>query len=138
MDTNRRLDRPAAAALTRRFARAGYPTHEVVAKLVTEVAMGRAPLYAASGSVAPQDSEPVTRSVVLHCASPPILPDPSGSPFILVNGHIPEPGRTLIPAHHVGLGRNVVAVSDGRGQTRRLVTAAPAGRSLGRFSTSSI
>ena len=81
---------------------------------------------------------PTARSVVLHCTSPPILPDPSGSPFILVNGHIPEPGRTLIPAHHVGLGRNVVAVSDGRGQTRRLVTAAPAGRSLGRFSTSSI
>jgi hypothetical protein len=77
MDTSRRLDRPAAATLTRRFARAGYPTHEVVAELVTEVAMGRAPLYAASGSVAPQDSEPVTRSVVLHEPSRPVLPIPS-------------------------------------------------------------
>ena len=66
----------------------------------------------------------------MHCASPPILPDPSGPPFLLFNGHIPEPDRTLIPAHHVGPGRNVVAVSEGRGQTRRLMTAAPAGRSL--------
>jgi hypothetical protein len=44
MDTSRRRDRLPAAALTRRFARAGYPTHEVVAELVaelvTDVAMG--------------------------------------------------------------------------------------------------
>jgi hypothetical protein len=47
-------------------------------------------------------------------------PRPFASLPVLVNGHVAGSGRTLIPARHVRLGRNVVANSRHGRQTRSL------------------
>jgi hypothetical protein len=59
-------------------------------------------------------------------------PDPSVSPFALVSGHVAGPSRTSVPACHASLGRNVVAISGHRRQTRCLATGLPRPPSLGR------
>jgi hypothetical protein len=77
------------------------------------------------GSVgAARDSNPnrQTRSLVLRVSARPR--DPLAYPLVLLSGHFHEAGRTLIPARHAGLGRNVVVLSGRGGQTGRLVTVA--------------
>jgi hypothetical protein len=49
-------------------------------------------------------------------------PDPFVYPLVLVNGHVAGPSRASVPIRHVWLGRNVVAVSGQRRQTRSLAT----------------
>jgi hypothetical protein len=51
---------------------------------------------------------------------------PFASPLVQVNGHIADPNRASVPARPVPHGRNLVAVSRHRRQTRRLATM-PAG-----------
>jgi hypothetical protein len=60
------------------------------------------------------------RSLVLRVPACPR--DPLAYPFLLLSGHIPEAGRTLIPSRHARLGRKVVAVSAGRSETQHLGT----------------
>jgi hypothetical protein len=124
MDTCRRLDRLPTAAVTRRIARAGYPTHEMVTELVTDVAMRE--------SVAMRDPRPLWRAAKdsnpghqIRSQPSPVPHGPShpfASPLVLVNSRSAGPSRACVPACHAWHGRNVVAVSSHERQTLCLVT----------------
>ena len=70
---------------------------------------------------APRGIRTPNRQIRSHASPVPACPpDPLPSPFTLVNGYVAGLNWAPVPACHVRLGRNVVAVSGHRRQTQRL------------------
>jgi len=75
------------------------------------------------GFAAPRGIRTPNRQIRSHASPVPACPShPFVSLFLLVNGYVVGLSRASVPARHVRLGGNVVAVLGHRHQTRRLAT----------------
>jgi hypothetical protein len=96
----------------------------------SDLAIG--PLTSGFGG-APRGIRTPNRQIRSQASPVPARPSrPFLSPLVLVNGHAVELSRASVPAGHTPHGRNVVAVSDHRRQTGRLVPGRPPSRSESR------